>query len=341
MKRLMALALTWSIGAQEPQFDAQSRLVMIPVTVADKKGRFVDGLEPSDFVVLDNGRRQDAIVDTIATGVAPIALVVAVQSSGISYAALEKIQKIGPMIQPLITGERGHAAVIAFDEDVTLLQDFTGDPDAITRAFHRLRPGDEKSARMLDAVDQSVRRLSERRNVRRVLLLISESRDRGSEDEFDPVAVRAQAAGVAIYAATYSAFKTAFTTKPSNRNDGVDRPPLPSREPESPPGRERVPIAPPEQRLDILGGISELKRLGKPNTTQELAKKTGGAIFAFTRQRGLEDAIEKLGGELHAQYVLSFVPEDRSPGYHPLEVRIRREGDYRIRARPGYWAVAP
>ncbi|MCU1257205.1 MAG: hypothetical protein JWO80_90, partial [Bryobacterales bacterium] len=64
---------------------------------------------------------------------------------------------------------------------------------------------------------------------------------------------------------------------------------------------------------------------------------TGGATLPFLRQKGLENAIEKLGAELHTQYVLSFAPDASAPGYHDLEVRLVRGGDFHIRARPGYW----
>src|ERR1700730_12314091 len=150
MMRPVVLAFAVSLAAQQPQFDVRSRLVLVPVTVTDPKGRSVDGLEPADFLVFDNGRPQKAAVDTIDTGVAPIALVVAVQSSGISAAVLEKVQKIGVMIQPLITGERGCAALFSCAERVTWLQHCRNSPDALARAFHELRPAEDKRARMLD-----------------------------------------------------------------------------------------------------------------------------------------------------------------------------------------------
>src|SRR5262245_49423898 len=115
MRCVAALVLVPAIVAQDPRFEAQSRLVLVPVTVTDTKNRSVEGLEAADFIVLDNGRQHKPVVDTFATGVAPIALVVAVQSSGISAAVLAKVQKIGAMIQPLITGERGRAALVTFD----------------------------------------------------------------------------------------------------------------------------------------------------------------------------------------------------------------------------------
>jgi VWFA-related protein len=350
MRRAVLLALAASLaaclGAQEPRFDVRSRLVLVSVTVTDLKGRSIDGLEASDFQLFDNGRPQKATVDTFDTGVAPIALVVAVQSSGISIPVLEKVRKIGAMIQPLITGDRGCAGVVSFAERVEWLEDCTKSPDALERAFRGLRPGEDKEGRLLDAVQSAVEHLRRQPNSRRVLLLISESRDRGSESALDVVTSAVQSAGVTVYAATYSAYKTAFTSKVL-----VSRPkqPLKPKTPNdnigtldgNPPGRYNPwpKNPPPEQQVDVLGGIGELARLGKTNTTEALTKSTGGTTFPFTRQKALEAAIEKLGAELHTQYVVSFVPESSAPGYHTLEVRLAQPGEFRLRARPGYWST--
>ena len=64
-----------------------------------------------------------------------IALVVAVQSTQEAWAALDKIKKIGSMIEPLVAGERGEAAVLWYDHDVTVAQDFTGDTTTLATVF--------------------------------------------------------------------------------------------------------------------------------------------------------------------------------------------------------------
>ena len=338
------------IAQQQPRFDVRSPLVIVPVSVSDAEGRFVNDIAPSDFLVFDNGRAQKATVDTIDTGVAPIALVIAVQSSGISAAVIEKARKIGVMIRPMVTGERGAAALVSFDQKVNWLQNFTNDEDVLEDAFAQLRPfsrpGEDKEACMLDAVHESIERLRAIPTARRILLLISESRDRGSETTLEAATVAAQTAGVAIYALNYSALKTAFTSKlPVAGARRALKPKMPEDVlgwvNGNPPGRfnpwpKRLP---PEQQLDAMGAIGELMRLGKTNTTEALTKATGGATLSFSRQRALEDAIQRFGAELHSQYVISFAPDAPAPGHHSIDVRLAQPVKMLVHARPGYWTT--
>ena len=350
MRYAVILAFVLPLAAQDSRFDVRSRLVLVPVTVTDAKGRSVDGLEAADFLLLDNQHERKVTVDTIATGVAPIALVIAVQSSGISTPVLEKVRKIGSMIQPLVTGERGCAAVVSFAETVAWLQECTSNPDALQRALHRLQPGEHIKAAMLDAVNEAIGRLRKQPNVRRVLLLISESRDRGSETDLETVTIAAQSADVTIYALTYSAVMAAFTSKaPLTRQARTKSPQTtPAQDamhtangaPPSPYNPYSPKLVPENQSADFPAAIRELLRLSQTNTALALAAATGGIAFPFTRQKGLEDAIQKLGAELHSQYMLSFAPEDSAPGYHKLEVSLARDGRFNIRARPGYWSAA-
>ncbi|MGJ5819534.1 VWA domain-containing protein [Paludibaculum fermentans] len=340
---LAGLAILPVFG-QPQKYDVQSRLVQVPVLVTDAKGNSLDGLEASDFQLFDNGQPQKFVVDSLGSGLAPISLVIAVQSSGISAPVLEKVRKIGAMIQPLIIGERGCAAVVTFSERVEWLQECTNSNDAIDGAINRLKPAEPRAGRMLDAVAQAVDRLNARPNSRHVLLLISESKDRGSETSLEAVARMCESSAVSVYAFTYSAFVTGFTTKsnPITRFPIGLRRTTPGRnEPTSPPIQARQPVStPPEQRVDVLAAGEELARLDKSNTAQVLTTLTGGLVMPFTRQSALEEVVQKLGSELQTQYVLSFTPEDRTVGYHRIELKLKREGEFVLRARPGYWAGA-
>jgi VWFA-related protein len=307
-------ALTVAVNAQQPPvIQTNVPLVLVPVTVTDKKGDFIDGLSVENFSLTDDGVRQDVRMDTSDAVLAPMSLVVAVQCTGISSAVLGKIDRVGGMIQPLITGNRGRAAVLAFDDEIRVFQDFTGNSENIREAFAEIKARSTRGARMLDATVEAVRMLETRpENSRRVLLLLSESRDRGSKNKLPRVIEIAQRADVTVYSATYSVYATPWTAKPE----------------ENPPPLTTGPV----------DGIVDLFRLGKTNTTEAFARATGGQHLSFETLLGLENAITRAGAELHSQYLLSFVPrESNNEGFHRIAVAVTSRPDAVIRARPGYW----
>jgi VWFA-related protein len=311
-----------------PSFRSQANVVPVPVTVTDKKGRSVEGLSARDFRLIDDGVPREIILDTFDTGVAPISLVVAIQSSGISTPALTKIRRIGGMIQPLVTGSGGEVAVVTFDSEVTWLQDFTADSTKIQNAIRNIAPNGNMQARMLDTVVQTVDRMKQRKG-RKVLLVISESRDRGSKVDFEKAAEAVQREGVEVFGAHYSAYVTAFATKPEDQPALHDAPAPQIEGPDGPPP------------TNILAIFTELARLGKTNAIQALTQATGGSDYPFVKERGIENAIEKLGAEVHSQYILIFpLPADAAgPPLHRLDVSVPDHADYRIHSRQGYLAI--
>src|SRR5437588_5537834 len=87
-------------------------VVVAPVTVTDHDGAIVNGLQPAQFRLFDNGKEQDIRVDVAFQ---PISLVIAIEASDRVDAVLTQIRKIGSLIEPLVIGDQGEAAVIAFD----------------------------------------------------------------------------------------------------------------------------------------------------------------------------------------------------------------------------------
>jgi hypothetical protein len=122
---------------------------MIPATVTDGERRYINGLDIEDFAVLDDGQPRQIQLDTADTIDSPLAVVVAVQANNTASAAVEKIQKIGSIIEPLVTGARGRAALLTFSSDLTLIQDFTNDGSLLAAAFRSIRTRSGKRARML------------------------------------------------------------------------------------------------------------------------------------------------------------------------------------------------
>jgi VWFA-related protein len=299
----------------EPRIRSTVSVVLVPVTVTDARGRFVDGLEKSDFVVYDGDQRRPIELEYSET-FAPISVAIVVQTTSASAAALAKLNKIGSLIQPLVTGDRGAAAVIAYDEHIRVVQDFTSEPGAITNAFRSIAPQSETKARTLDAVAEASRMLAARPpNVRKILLLISESKDRGSETQLAEALRIAAKGAIAIYPVVFSIHKSPWTVKPGD-------------------------VPPDSGGFNFIAGIVELARLGKANSSDALAKATGGRTLSFNTLHGLENAIARFGEELHSQYLLSFYPVATTGGeYRPIRVETPEHPGLLVRARPGYIAA--
>jgi VWFA-related protein len=310
---------------QGPAFRADTNVVQVPVGVISRNGRDVEGLQARDFTVRDNGVAREITLDVFGAGAAPISLAIAVQSAGISTPALRKIQRIGGMLQPLVIGTRGEAAVVTFDSEINWVQDFTGDPAALRNTFANLKPFKSAQARMYDAIAEVADHMKDRKG-RKVLLLISESRDRSSTIKFEEAMDAIQREGVEVFAAHYSAAATAFASKPEDLQQLHDAPNPSIDGPDGPP------------TASILQILPELFRLAKTNAVAALTEATGGSDYPFLKERGIENAIEKLGVEVHSQYILNFPLPQGARGTHKIEVLVPEHADYRIRARQAYRA---
>jgi VWFA-related protein len=311
---VILVAAAFPLLAQTPTLRTTARLVVAPTTVTDSKGRYVEGLSAADFELYDNGKLRKVDADALYE---PISLVVAVQTSSFSAEAINKTRRIASFIEPLLAGDRGEAAVVAFDSRVRVLQPLTANFDLVGSAMRALAPGDE-GAKMIDAVAEAVHMLAARpAERRRVLLLVSETRDRSSETKLESAINAAQLNNVTIYPVTYSAYFTAFTAKA-----GTTPPPS-------------------SAGINIIAILREIGRLAKTNTSEALAGYTGGCRLSFNRQKSLEEAVKQIGEELHSQYLLTFAPgPDTDDLYHVLEVRIPRNPGLSARTRPGYWLAA-
>ncbi len=297
--------------AQDRTFRTEVRVVQVPVTVTNQAGANIDGLKARDFSVLDNGSEREFTLDTFGSGVAPISLAIAIQTSGISKPAVAKLRRIGGMIQPLVTGRRGEAAVLTFDDEINWRLNFTSDADALQRVIRKIDTGGLIQARMLDAVVDVADAMKDRKG-RRVLLLISETKDRGSHSKLEQAIQAVERQGIEVYAATYSAQATSWAANPDD--------------------------LPPPSGTNYLAIFTEMARLGKTNHVLALTQATGGTNYPFLRELGVEKAIENLGVDVHAQYILSFPQLPDAEGMHRIDVSVPDRSDVRIRSRRAYWA---
>ena len=71
---------------------------------------------------------------------------------------------------------------------------------------------------------------------------------------------------------------------------------------------------------------------------KEVTDTSGGRHTEIASTRNLEAVFSEFLGEFRKRYVLGYEPTSTAPGWHRLEIKVRRPG-VDVRARPGY--VAP
>ena len=102
---VLFLSLSFSVFSQEtPTFKSQSQLVIVPVSVSDKAGNRIWDLKEEDFILLDNGQKRKVTVEPWGTYESPVSMVVVVETSYLSDAALTKIRKMAALLSN-ITGD--------------------------------------------------------------------------------------------------------------------------------------------------------------------------------------------------------------------------------------------
>ena len=329
-------------NAKEPEdatFKTQTNIVIVPTTVRNRNGEVVDGLQLQDFELYDNNKLQKITADVREE---PLSLVVTVQRSSNLTEVLPKIQRIGTMLNQLLGGQDGEVAVVGFDHRIQVMQDFTNEGEKVSEAMKKMTPGSAEHA-VVDAVDFSIRMLTKRpRERRRVLLLIAEKRDKGSELRLREALNYAQFANVSIYSLDISTVVAALTDKGMPPRP----PPIPPEAIYMPGGGTATPTTVDQNYYNgnyiplFVDIFKATKSLFVDDTIDVFTRFTGGREYPFVGERSLEKAVEAVSEDLNSQYLLSYSPNNQTEGgFHDIKVVVNRP-KLEVRTRPGYWVAA-
>jgi VWFA-related protein len=326
-------------SAKRADIRVQSALVTTPVTAVDSSGEYVFDLNEEDFRVLDNGVPQR--LERFEPAVRPLAAVILVQTNHAVAPLLDQVRPLGPMFSGLLLGPQGQAAVLAYDDRVRVMQDFSSDGDQLKVTLQDLTPRGDL-ARLNDALTRGIALLEKRpKTERRVIVVFSGGSDRGSETGSEEVVRRATGAEVTIYGLGFSPARLLLSKKPELAAPGpldtnVTRPLPPGTVP-TPSTSVHVYDAP-VPVVDILVATGQIIRSSLASNLLEFyAGYTGGVFYSHWSKKKVEEQLARIAAEIHSQYELAYVPDTvAQSGFHRIQVQVRRPG-VRVRARAGYF----
>jgi Ca-activated chloride channel homolog len=307
---ICSFALPSSLSAQDaPAFRTTTDLVVVPVTVTDRSGRFVPGLRAADFEISVAGARR--AITQFSGDRAPVSLGILLDISGSMASDANARAALKLLVTRLAAQDEVFFAV--FNDKVSLAVPWTQNHAQVSRAVNSLRPGGTTA--LLDAVKLIAPAFQLARYPRKVLLLISDGNDTRL-----PPARQTNTYGRASAEAT----RVAEAAERQKRLRDVMI------------GGAADAIAKSEAALYAIGLGPDPVLMNLP-LLQTLTADSGGYVELPHGLADLSAAVARVCNELQFQYLLGFEPVRADGQMHPIKVTVKKSG-VSVRARAGYVA---
>ncbi|MDP9038185.1 MAG: VWA domain-containing protein [Acidobacteriota bacterium] len=362
MKQWIPIALCWValvppiLRAQSATADAtptistRSTLVLVPALVRDKAGQLVYTLKAGDFSLTDDGVPQPVHLEE-DTGGEPLALVVLIEAGGDGVRELGKYGALAGMLESVVGAVRHRVAVVAFDAHPELEEDFTEDVGAAAEIIQQVADAEagDKGGAILDALAYSIDLLRKQPpEYRRAVLMLTETRDRGSGVSLETALRAVSDTNTSVYAIGFSSAKSDVAHEASKLSSAQPGPAggCMARDHTDDPTTSDNPfiqawdclsqLAPPLRLVKMAAFATEGLRRNVPET---VARLTGGEYFKLGNTKSFERTLQTISNHIPNRYVLSFQPQTPHPGLHLITLELKEYPQLKVTARTSYWAA--
>ncbi|MEO6390739.1 MAG: VWA domain-containing protein [Pyrinomonadaceae bacterium] len=290
--------------------------VMIPVTVRNSEGKRVEGLTPADFMIFDNGKRQE--IAGFNRERTPVQVILLLDASGSVFEHMEFIRESAIKFVAALRPEDS-VSVMQFADDVQLLQDWTsaGNSSVISKALNkRYRPG--LSTSFYDGVYLAAKEQMAKVSGRKIIILLTDGIDMPKVKHANRVdAVKAlRYSEAALYVISLTGIlrnnyqNATGNTKTKQVMRGYD----------------------PRQVKQDQQTINDAE-----DSLSEMATISGGYMFLPLLEEDLKESLQAISEELRSQYIITYRPTSapRSGEWRDIKVLVG-SGGLEVQARDGY-----
>ncbi|MCC6329808.1 MAG: VWA domain-containing protein [Acidobacteria bacterium] len=282
----------------------ETELVTVPVSVLDRQGLYVTGLERSDFTIFEDGIEQK--IAYFGASEKPFTVILLLDTSLSTNYKIEQIREAAAAFVGQLRSQ-DTVGVIEFDGNIHVLAEPTSDRQRIYRAIAKADFGYGTS--LYDSVYYTLRKKLGKVSGRKAVVLFTDGVDTTSDDAgYDTTLAFAEESDTVIFPIYYNTFDWKKSQSGSN-----------------------------SILMDTLGTTPEEYALGRKYLL-ELAEYTGGRIFrAGPAADSLSAAFRGISEELRRQYNLGYIPDKTGTLGQRKEIRVRvNRPDLVIRARDSY-----
>ena len=323
-----------SSGDQAFKFKSGVELVNVTATVTDANGRFVPGLRQDDFLVYEDNEPQP--VTHFSADRVPVSLGIAIDTS--SSMAGEKIESARSALDRFLydlLDPKDEIFLYQFANDPVLLQGWTTDRQALSRALGRLSP--HGGTAMYDAVAEAVPLVQRGQFRKKALVVISDGNDTSSTTRIRDVQQLIRESEALVYAIGIDC----SSSGPARRRSGIfeqRRPPFPIPFPFPTPGGRGGWPRPTPQPPPGGGWSSPCSDPVNVAALRDMTDDSGGRTELIREPHDLDPATANIADELSKQYYLGYPSPGKKDGrWHAIRVEVRNR-NFHVRARRGYVA---
>ncbi len=307
-----------------------TKLVTIPVKVADRLGRYIGGLTKEDFTVDEDKVSQEIAFFSNEEQPFTVALVL-----DMSYSSTFKINEIHSAAIAFIEQLRpkDKVMVVSFDEEVHVLTSPTNDRQVLQRAIKSTKVASGTS--LYEAVDVIFNQQFKRIGGRKAIVLFTDGVDTTSRSASD---FSNKQSALEFDALIYPIQYDTFADVQAIKNKPIIIPPTqPSPIPSK--NKSPFPFPLPSGGVGIPGsqGTSAEDYRRADEYLEEMAKRTGGSVYKASTLYNLSAAFSNIAAELRQFYSLGYYPtaEAQEGKRRKIKVRVKKSG-VTVQARDGY-----
>ena len=150
--------------------------VTVPVIITDGFGRFINGLKIKDFTLHEDGDEQ--IISDFSDASTPFNVALLIDVSLSTKNKLDEIKRTAKDFVKLLQ-PRDKVLVVAFDDQVRFVGDFTGDQKVLETNIKKLKTG--YRTRLYDAIALTITEKFNKLPGRKAIVVLSDGVDSGSK----------------------------------------------------------------------------------------------------------------------------------------------------------------
>jgi len=279
--------------------------VLLNVTIIDPYGHQVTDLAEDEFIIAEDGQRQD--IASFAVSRVPVNVALMLDASGSVVGNIESLREAAMgFVKEL--GPEDKVCVTEFHTDVELIQDWTSKADDIRHAISwRFKPGrvmtkDGRSTYGTTALYDSLYLAAQEQLAkvegRKAVIILTDGDDTSSKVTYEQALAGVIRSGAVVYVVSKA-----------------------------------------RAIMQIAGRMWAARFERAEFLMTDLAKRTGGQIFSPLKDDEMKDVYAKVARELKNQYIITYIPrnEKHDGGLRQVNVYLTRPG-YKARSRDSYYA---